>query len=51
MPRAVRTVAAGHLQPLIMMETTKLLVVHGDAFTTDQNMQAAITEPAARVYR
>jgi hypothetical protein len=35
------------LQPFLTIEATKLLAVHGDIFTADRDLQAAISEQTA----
>jgi hypothetical protein len=35
------------VQPFLAIETTQLLVVHDEALATHQDVQTAITEPAA----
>lgn len=39
------------LQPFLTIGATKLLAVHGDIFTVDRDLQAAISEQTALVAR
>jgi hypothetical protein len=39
--------APAHLQPLLALEATKLLVIHDQTLAAHQHEQTAITEPAA----
>ena len=46
-PVAQRFAAAAHLKPFFAIEPAELLVVHDEALTREQDMQASIAEPAA----
>jgi hypothetical protein len=45
--RSLAAAAPAHLQPLLAIEPAQLLVVHRYPLPPQQNLQAAIAEPAA----